>query len=260
MFGAIIGDIVGSVYEFDNTKNLHFPLFSPGCSFTDDTICTVAVADAILRGVPFRDSLLSWCRRYPHPMGSYGGSFSRWLASDDPQPYNSWGNGAAMRVAAVGWAFGSEADTLRAAIASASPTHNHPEGLIGASCVAVAIFRLRTDRYPSFHNGSVAALVEQCYGEDYWSRLPARGVFDETCMGCVPLAFDLVSKATDFESALRHAVAYGGDSDTLAAIVGSLAEARWGIPAEIREKALSFLPNEMLNVIVEFEKRYKNGY
>lgn len=258
MLGAIIGDIVGSPFEFANvTKFRNTPLFTPGCEFTDDTICTVAVAEALLTGEPFGEALRRWCLRYHNPKGGYGGSFKAWLHSDYPVPYNSWGNGAAMRVSPCGWAFNSEAETLRAALASAAPTHNHVEGLIGASCVARAIFRLRTDHYPSFHNGTVANLVEECYGEDWWAHLPARGVFDETCQGCVPLAFNICDKSADFESALRHAVEYGGDTDTLCAIVGSLAEARWGIPVEIREKSLSYLPNEMLNVIVEFEKRYK---
>lgn len=258
MLGAIIGDIVGSPFEFANNLNFHrCPLFSPGCSFTDDTVCTVAVADAVLRGVPFRDALLDWCRRYPNPMGSYGCSFSRWLSSADPQPYNSFGNGAAMRVSAIGWAFASEAETLRAAIASAEPTHNHPEGIIGASVVALDIFRLRTMSHPSFRSGEVARLVAYAYGEDYAERVPARGVFDETCQGCVPLAFKICAEASSFTDALRRAVSYGGDSDTLAAIVGSLAEARWGIEPGVRAHALRYLPEDMLSVVVEFENRFK---
>lgn len=258
MLGAIIGDIVGSPYEFANTANPRFPLFSKHSSFTDDTICTIAVADALLHGSDFGQTLREWCLRYPNPMGGYGGSFSTWLRSDNPQPYNSFGNGAAMRVSPVGWAFNSEAETLRAALASAAPTHNHVEGLIGASVVARAIYLLRTMNRPSFCCGKVYDLMVSCYGEPWDLHIPAHGVFDETCQGCVPLAFYICSNAFSFEDAIRRAVLYGGDSDTLAAIVGSLAEARWGIPADLREKALSMLPNEMRAVIVEFSKRF--GY
>ena len=258
MLGAIIGDIVGSPYEFANTSNPRFPLFGKGCDFTDDTICTVAVADAILRGSDFGGTLREWCIRYPNPMGAYGGSFNAWLHSANPQPYNSWGNGAAMRVAAVGWAFNSEAETIRAAMASAAPTHNHVEGLIGASVVARAIFRLRTEPYPSFVNGSIPEMLVYEYGEYWYKRVPAPGVFDETCQGCVPLAFLICSKSNFFQDAIRKAVLYGGDSDTLGAIVGSLAEARWQIPEGMKQKALQMLPDDMLAVISEFKSRF--GY
>lgn len=259
MLGAIIGDIVGSPYEFANTKNPCFPLFSERSSFTDDTICTVAVADAILRGSDFGEMLREWCLRYPNPVGAYGGSFNAWLHSSNPQPYNSWGNGAAMRVSPCGWAFKSEAETLRAAMSSAAPTHNHVEGLIGASVVARAIFMFREfgDSPDSF---DISGLVAEYYGRD-WSneaRLPSPGVFDETCQGCVPLAFHILIQSSGFEDAIRRAVLYGGDSDTLAAIVGSLAEARWGIPHNIKERALSMLPAEMVDVILKFKSKF--GY
>lgn len=256
MLGAIIGDIVGSPYEFANTSNPRLPLFSKESSFTDDTVCTIAVADALVRGTDFGETLREWCLRYPNPKGGYGGSFNAWLHSENPQPYNSFGNGAAMRVSPCAWAAKSEAETMRLAMASAAPTHNHVEGLIGASVVARGIYRLRTGRLPSFISGSVADLVEQSYGEDWVMHLPPRGVFDETCQGCVPLAFRICMDSADFESALRHAVEYGGDSDTLCAIVGSLAEARWGIPVSIKKKALSLLPDDMRAVIDEFSKRF----
>lgn len=259
MLGAIIGDIVGSPYEFDNTSNPRFPLFSERSSFTDDTICTVAIVDAILRGSDFGKKLREWCLRYPNPMGAYGVSFNAWLHSSNPKPYNSFGNGAAMRVSSCGWAFDSEAETLRAALASAAPTHNHVEGLIGASVVARAIYKLRTMCQPSFNSGEIYALLVTHYGDNWRERIPAPGYFDETCQGCVPLAFSICMNASDFKSAIRNAVVYGGDSDTLAAIVGSLAEARWGIPKEIREKAMSYLPDEIKVVVEEFEKRYGHG-
>lgn len=257
MIGAIIGDIAGSRFEFNNTNDYNFEFFHKDCSYTDDTICTVAVADAILRGVSYKDSILYWCRKYPHPMGAYGGSFSRWLQSDDPQPYNSFGNGAAMRVSPCGWAFKDEAQTLRAALASAAPTHNHIEGLIGASTVARAIFKLRTMSYPSFCDGEIYDFVESTYGENWSKDVPARGVFDETCRGCVPLAFFICHQSNSFEDAIRNAVWHGGDSDTLAAIVGSLAEARWGIPIEMQKMALNMLPQDMLKVVINFIQKFK---
>ena len=258
MLGAIIGDIVGSPYEFANTSNPRFPLFSKRSSFTDDTVCTIAVADALVSGEDFGSALQRWGRKYPNPMGGYGVSFNAWLHAINPMPYNSWGNGAAMRVSPVGWAFSSEAETLRAALASVAPTHNHVEGLIGASVVARAIYLLRTEPYPSFMNGAVYSLMEASYGEDWAKHNPARGVFDETCQGCVPLAFAICAQSSGFENAIRQAVLWGGDSDTLAAIVGSLAEARWGIPNDIKKRALSMLPAEMVDVILKFKSKF--GY
>lgn len=269
MLGAIIGDIVGSPYEFANTSNPRFPLFSKRSSFTDDTICTIAVADALVSGEDFGSALQRWGRKYPNPMGGYGGSFNAWLHSENPQPYNSFGNGAAMRVSPVGWAFNSEAETLRAALASAAPTHNHVEGLIGASVVARGIYMLRTTHSSCSVSILNRDLLVPAYGIDWFERcVPAFGQWDETCQGCVPLAFHIIDKTdrlfnagrfgSPFEDAVRRAVLYGGDSDTLAAIVGSIAEARWSIPAEIREKALSMLPAEMVDVILKFKSKF--GY
>lgn len=256
MIGAIIGDIVGSRFEFNNTDRESFQLFHPDCSYTDDTICTVAIADAILRGVDYKTALLDWCRRYPHPKGAYGGSFARWIASSNPQPYYSYGNGAAMRVSPVAWAFDKECEVWREAIKTAEITHNHPEGLIGASVVARAIYLLRTMNRPTFLNGTVYNLVEAAYGENWDKQHPARGVFDETCQGCVPLAFHICAQSSSFERAIRQAVAWGGDSDTLAAIVGSLAEARFGVPDELVSQALSYLPDEMREIVIKFRTKY----
>lgn len=143
MIGAIIGDIVGSRFEFNNAKGGNFALFTKQCDFTDDTICTVAVADAILKGEDYKSSILRWCRKYPNPMGAYGGSFARWITSPDPQPYNSFGNGAAMRVSPVAWAFRSERDVIRQAIETAKISHDHTEGIIGAMVTALVIYYLK---------------------------------------------------------------------------------------------------------------------
>lgn len=242
MLGAIIGDIVGSRFEFNNTHRSDFKLFHKGCSFTDDTICTVAIADAILRKCSYQESLLRWCRSYPNPMGGYGGRFGQWVASSNPQPYNSYGNGSAMRVSPVAWAFDNLVDVLDEAEKTALPTHNHPEGIKGAKAVAHAINHLRLfDDMVGFID------IVDSYYPDLQEFTP--GKFDETCMGTVPLAFKIFYQSNSFEEAIRKAVAWGGDSDTIAAIVGSLAEARWGIPWHIGEKALSYLPQSMQSVI-----------
>lgn len=259
MIGAIIGDIVGSKYEFNNTFDYNFKLFDEGCNFTDDTICTIAIADAILQakdGIPyasdFRKSLLKWCRRYPYPMGGYGSGFSNWLTSKHPQPYDSFGNGAAMRVSPVGWAFNKGNDAIRQAMMSAKVSHSHNEGLIGAAAVADCICDLKEYKSKSFIN--TAAIIY--YGSDWNKNLVPRGRWAETCQECVPLAFRIVLDSDSFENAIRNAVSYGGDSDTMGAIVGSIAQPLFGIPQEMKEKALNYLPLDMKNVVTKFIYRY----
>ena len=251
MIGAIIGDIVGSAYEFDNTFDYNFPLFGPDRSFTDDTICTVAVADAILSGKDYQDSMREWCRRYPHPMGEYGGYFFNWVMRADPHPYNSYGNGSAMRVSPVAWMFDNEADVRAQAEASAAITHNHPEGIKGAVAIATAIYRMRIAVEKD--SDIFERVAKDLYGDNAFVDFPAKGYFDVTCQGCVPLALHIASEALNFEDAIRRAITYGGDSDTLGAIVGSLAEARFGIPEQIVDKAKEYLPDEMLRVFDNFD-------
>ncbi len=256
MVGAIIGDIIGSTYEFNNTRDYNFPLFAAGSSFTDDTICTVAIADAALRGIPYRDSLIGWCRKYPNPKGAYGGSFARWIRSENPQPYNSYGNGSAMRVSPVAWWFDNLDEVQREAEKTALPTHNHPEGIKGAVATATAIFLARKNG----KNATLAAMSQ--YYPQWIEPLLGRNPFNETCQGTMPVVFGIISKANGFEEAIRYAIAVGGDSDTIGAIVGSIAEAIWGVPKEIGEKALNYLPTDMLDVITEFDKslvQWRNG-
>ena len=147
MLGAIIGDIAGSKYEFNNTFDYDFEMFGEGCDFTDDTICTVAIADAILNGRNYQESLLDWCRRYPSPKGAYGGRFAAWICSLNPQPYNIFGNGSAMRVSPVAWLFDDLSQVWEEAEKTALPTHNHPEGIKGAKAVAQAIWYFRKSRF-----------------------------------------------------------------------------------------------------------------
>ena len=279
MLGAIIGDIAGSKYEFNNTFDYDFEMFGEGCDFTDDTICTVAIADAILNGRSYQESLLDWCRRYPSPKGAYGGRFAGWFRSLDPQPYNSFGNGSAMRVSPVAWLFDDLSQVLEEAEKTALPTHNHPEGIKGAKAVAHAIWHFRKSRFSEeskdseneetkgLKNENAKASkdenetiqgfmsIARSYYEDFDTRVYPKGKFDETCMDAVPLSFYLLSQASSFEDAIRLAISHGGDSDTIGAIVGSIAEARFGIPQEMKEKALSYLPDDMKDIWKQFAEK-----
>ena len=253
MLGAIIGDIVGSRYEFANIHTTDFELFTPYNGFTDDTICTIAVADALLQGKPFKDSLLYWCRKYPSPMGAYGARFGRWVHSANPQPYNSFGKGSAMRVAPCGWLSSLE-EVLKAARLSAECTHNHPEGIKGAQCVAHVIALALRGR----GKGKIKQTVTQTYGYDLSAScdvLRKNYSFNETCQGTVPQAITCFLESNDFESVLRLTVSIGGDSDTLAAITGGIAEAYYGIPTAIETQAMSYLTEEFKKVVREFREK-----
>ena len=275
MLGAMIGDIAGSKYEFNNTFDYDFEMFGEGCDFTDDTICTVAISDAILNGRSYQESLLDWCRRYPSPKGAYGGRFAGWIRSLNPQPYNSFGNGSAMRVSPVAWLFDDLSQVLEEAEKTALPTHNHPEGIKGARAVAHAICHFRKSRFSEeskeredekskeygkeYDAEAMKAFkdIARSYYEDFDTRVYPKGKFDETCMDAVPLSFHILSKASSFEDAIRLAISHGGDSDTIGAIVGSIAEARFGIPQDMKEKAISYLTDDMQDVLKQFAGKCK---
>ena len=252
MIGAIVGDIVGSRFEFDNTNNYNFELFAEECAYTDDTICTIAIADAAMNGLPYGSALHSWCRRFPEPMGSYGCSFANWIDSNNPQPYNSFGNGSAMRVSAIGWLFDSLEQVVNEAVKSAMPTHNHPQGIKGAVATASAVYIARTE-------GKAAMLdaIKNYYPQWVEPRL-GENTFNETCQGTMPIVFGIINKATNFEEAIRYAIAVGGDSDTIGAIVGSIAEAIWGIPEQMKSEAMRYLPDDMVAIIEQFQNRKQN--
>ncbi len=251
MKGAIIGDIIGSRFEFNNVKTKNFELFTKQCSFTDDTICTVAVMETLLSvDMDFREHLLKWCRKYPTPMGGYGMSFARWINDENPQPYNSFGNGAAMRVSPCAVAFLRRHDSIRAAAYSAGVSHNHPEGILGAMATVDAIRRLR-----KFKDVAQAGIVEAQYYDEFAKY--EQGRFDETCQGTVPVALRIIQQSESFEDAMRNTMAWGGDSDTLGAIVGPMAEVMWGIPEEIEREAMSYLPDEMRVIVDMFYRRFK---
>lgn len=260
MLGAIIGDIVGSKYEFNNTFDYNFELFGDGCDFTDDTICTVAIADAILNKRSYQESLHDWCRRYPNPKGAYGGRFAGWIRSDNPMPYSSFGNGSAMRVSPVAWLFDDLDTVLKEAEKTALPTHNHPEGVKGAKAVAHAIWHFRKSKENNLSEDKALEAftdIARGYYDDFDTRHYPKGVFDETCMDAVPLSFCLVAQSESFEDAIRLAISHGGDSDTIGAIVGSMAEARFGIPKDMKEKAKTFLTNDMKKTYDQFEEERK---
>lgn len=248
MIGAIIGDIVGSRFEFDNVYAKDFELFTKDCSFTDDTICTVAIADAIYRKIDYKDSLLEWCRKYPHPKGSYGVSFERWWRSDNPQPYNSFGNGSAMRVSQIGFYYNSLMKVLEEAEKSAKVTHNHEEGIKGAQSIAGSIFLLRT----GYTKNNVKKWLESMFGYDLShtvSYLREHNKFNETCQVTVPQAIICFLESNGFEDAIRNAVSIGGDSDTIACIAGGLAESFYGVPDELFDKAYTYLDKDMKRVV-----------
>lgn len=255
MLGAIIGDIVGSRWEFNPTNDYNFEWLSDENDFTDDTICTVAVADALLNEHDFGESIHEWCNRYPSPMGGYGGRFEQWVHSDNPQPYNSFGNGAAMRVSPVAHWYDTLNEVLDAAAATALPSHNHDEGIKGAQTVALAIFRaLQFGQEALEHIEEIFDECIQFSGYDInINKADVINRFDETCQGTVPVALWIISISDGFEDAIRKAVSLGADADTLGAIVGSIAEAIWGIPENIQLRALEYLPNEMKSVIHRFK-------
>ena len=260
MLGAVIGDIAGSRFEWNNTKSKDFELFTPECSYTDDSVMTLAVAKAVLnsRGRPEElgkeavRTMQAFGRRWAR--GCYGGSFSRWLMSDQPRPYGSWGNGSAMRVSACAWAADSLEEALDMAKRVTEVTHDHPEGIRGAQAVTAAIWLAR--------NGAGKAEIRQ-HIEARFYRLdftldairPAYH-FDVSCQGSVPQAIEAFLEAESFEDAVRNAVSLGGDSDTIGAIAGSIAEAFYGIPQALRERALAYLDHELQDVVREFEASY----
>jgi ADP-ribosylglycohydrolase len=254
MLGAIAGDIIGSVYEGNNVKTPHFyPLFDEHARVTDDTVLTVAVAEWLLRGTDLADTLKSYFRRYPRV--GYGGNFVRWCLSTSRGPYNSWGNGSAMRVSPVGWAFGTLEETLLYARRSAEVTHNHPEGIRGAEATAAAIFLARTGA----DRTAIHEFVEGRFGYDLTRTLDAIRpgyTFDVSCQGSVPEAIIAFLEADGFEDAIRKAVSLGGDSDTIACIAGGIAEAAYGIPEEIRAETARRVPADLWAVVDEFAERY----
>lgn len=258
MLGAIIGDIVGSRFEFNSAAvNPDFRLFTDECSFTDDTICTIAIADAIMNGKPYDVALREWCRKYPKPMGGYGGMFADWVFDDHVPANPSYGNGAAMRISPVGWLFNDYHQILDEARAATVVSHNHEEAVKGAQCIAVNIYWLRTQRATK---EQLAAKMEKRWGYEMLPlgdviRIGGNGHFDSICQETVPWAVSCLIESNDFEGAIRKAILCKGDTDTKAAITGSMAEAIYPIPDEMIAKAFTYLPDDMLQIIEQFCQR-----
>lgn len=267
MLGAIAGDTIGSVYEFHNTRDYNFPLFTQRSIFTDDSVMSFAVADWLISdpehtSEKLEEALVTFGARVRCPMGGYGGMFHSWLF--DPcsinekcpwdgkrHPYNSWGNGSAMRASAVGWFFDTIEETERVAEISAAITHNHPEGIMGAQATAAAIFLARNGKTKD----EIKAYIENRFGYDLdrsWEHLHKTYDWDSSCQGTVPEAIICFLESTDFEDSIRKSVSIGGDSDTLACINGAIAEAYYGgVPEDIRTRVEEKLLPEFRNILSE---------
>ena len=263
MYGAILGDIIGSPFEFDRgDKTKDFELFSWGCRFTDDSVMTIAVAEALMEtGInadeetienAVQNQMRKWGRRYPR--AGYGGRFRQWLMADHPEPYGSYGNGSAMRVSAAGWLYPDLEQTRAVARATAKVTHNHPEGIKGAEATASAIYMAR--------NGSSKEEIKEYIEKEFrydldrsLDKIRLGYHMDETCQKTVPEAIIAFLEARDFEDAIRNAVSLGGDTDTLGAITGSIAEAFYGIPAVLIAECRRRLDEGLMtDVLDEFDR------
>ena len=259
MLGSVIGDIAGSRFEFNNRRSRDFPLFDRGCFVTDDSIMTLAVAKAILASEGDWNTLGSNTVKYMQAIGrkypdcGYGGMFRRWMFDDNPKPYNSFGNGAAMRVSPCGFFARTEEEAKLLSKKVTEVTHNHPKGIKGAEAVTIAIFMAR--------NGAAADDIKKRIEKDYYplnftlDSIRNTYRFNETCQGTVPQAIMAFIESVSFEDAIRGAISIGGDSDTLAAIAGGIAEAFYGIPPDIKTKALTFLDNELQCIIREWTQK-----
>ena len=260
MLGAFIGDICGSVYEFDNERKPEkVELFKKGCFPTDDSVMTAAIARALMDSwgdsdQVIRQTIVDAMHYYGHlfPRAGYGGRFSRWLANCDRKPYNSWGNGSGMRVSPAGWMYDTLEDTLHAAKLTAEVTHNHPEGVKGAQAVAAAIFLARTGRSKQ----EICRFVEEnFYALDFTlDEIRSAYAFDESCQGSCPQAIEAFLEGESFADVIVRSISIGGDSDTIAAMAGAIAEAYYGIPEEWQRQAFDVLQDTKLRRAV-----YHNG-
>jgi ADP-ribosylglycohydrolase len=254
MLGAIAGDVVGSVHEFAATKSTEFELFTEESRFTDDTVLTVAVAECLLHGRDYVDAFHDYFAAYPN--AGYGLKYYDWARASNREPYNSWGNGSAMRVAPVAWAFDSLDAVMMEAQRSAMVTHNHPEGVKGAQAAAMAVYLARNGE----SKRGIRTAIERRFGYDLSQRLDdlrATYEFDESCAGTVPPAIIAFMESTSYEDAIRKSVSLGGDADTLACITGAIAEAHYGgVPEPIQAHVYTRLDDRLRTVIKKFLDRY----
>ena len=273
MLGAIIGDTVGSIYEFDNTRDYNFPLFTEESCYTDDSIMSMAVASWLIRDPEHRagtleEAMVEFGKKFPCPMGGYGGTFYKWLFYPENlrdgidgkrHPYGSWGNGSAMRVSAVGWFFDTLEETERVAAISAAITHNHPEGIKGAQATAAAIWMARYGK----SKADIRKYIESKYGYDLsgtWEEYNRTYGWEDSCQETVPPAIVCFLESTDFEDAIRKAVSVGGDSDTLACITGGIAEAFYGgVPEDMAERTTKPFPKVFNDILSDMKANTAYG-
>ncbi|MEZ4847599.1 MAG: ADP-ribosylglycohydrolase family protein [Bacteroidia bacterium] len=252
MLGAIIGDVIGSRFEKENIKSKTFELFTKDSRYTDDTVLTIATADKLINGGDYAQLYRKYAQK--HPLAGFGGTFRKWMTGIIDGPYNSWGNGSAMRVSPVGYAFDTEEEVLEEAKISASVTHNHSEGIKGAQAVAMAIFVARKGQ----SKPEIKTYIEQTFQYDLSQTIEEirpEYKFDVSCQGSVPQAIIAFLESTDFEDAIRTAISIGGDSDTIACISGAIAEAFYGgIPEELVEQTLARLPKSFKKIIEDFNQ------
>ena len=263
MIGAILGDVVGSIYEFDNIKTKEFELFDKECFFTDDSVMTIAIAEALMQTEEineenledFKENLITVMHEIgvKYPDCGYGGHFLVWILRNKREPYNSFGNGSAMRVSSVGWDAKTLEEAELIAKATAEVSHNHPEGIKGAVATAGAVFLARTGATM----GELRDYISKYYTIDFTiDEIRPIYDYDITCQGTVPQAMQAFFESTNFEDAIRNAISIGGDSDTLAAITGAVAEAYYGIPDDLKETTLSYLDERLLDITERFEDIY----
>lgn len=257
MKGAFLGDIIGSRFEFKGNKTEDFELFTKKNYFTDDTVLTVATMDSILHNIPFDESYKKWGNKYPNC--GYGWMFRQWLSSEELKPYNSFGNGSAMRVSPIGWAYDDLQTVMDKSEESADVTHNHLEGEKGACSIAVCIYlsRMKTPKK------IIKEFIETYFNYDLnrtTQEIKKTYRFDETCQGSVPESIICFLEGNSYEEVVRKAVGLGGDADTQGCIAGSIAEAYYGIPDKYVIKLDNYLPDEMIDIMREFYKKFKIKY
>jgi type I restriction enzyme M protein len=260
MLGAIIGDIVGSRFEWDNYKKKDFKFFGDGCKFTDDTVMSLAICDAYLKGFHYEyegekiliERMQTLGKKYPD--SGYGSLFKDWLVNDNPKPYESYGNGAAMRISGCGFASKSIDEIKHMSMFITEVSHNHPESFKAAEAIATAIYLARTGN----NKDSIKTLIQDQYYPLNFTLDEIRDnyEFDVSCQGSVPQALEAFFESNDFEDAIRNAISIGGDSDTIGAITGGIAEAYYGISDEMRDKAKTYLDDTLLDILIRFENRY----
>ena len=254
MIGAIAGDIIGSAYEWFRVKTTDFELFTEKSRFTDDTVLTVAIADCVLNKKDYVKTLKEYGRKYPH--AGYGGWFNAWLYAEPSPPYNSYGNGSAMRVSPIGFAFDDLDTVMKEAKKSAEVTHNHPEGIKGAQATAVAIFLSKSGESKNSIKSRIIKMFKYNLDQKLDDIRPTYE-FNETCQGSVPQAIISFLESEDYEDAVRKAISLGGDSDTLGCITGGIAQAYYKkIPKRIKDKASKLLDKDLLSIVDTFTEKY----